>query len=142
MLLQSKLTKTVDKSYQKSQKKLPKLLKQLEQLHFVRDIFPVCLSAIPNKITCSQFHVESTQIPQLDELKDPVTKICCVFRPAFGCWAHQKLVETFFSAVFQPSILIQFQFDLVNKRTGNIKKIEQNSTIKASCQVLSSPVPA
>ena len=58
--------------------KLPKLLKQLEQLHFVRDIFPVCLSAIPNKITCSQFHVGSTQIPRLDELMDPVTKILCL----------------------------------------------------------------
>ena len=28
--------------------------------------------------------------------------LCCVFRPAFGCWAHPKAGRNLFSAVFQP----------------------------------------
>ena len=32
--------------------------------------------------------------------------MCCVFRPAFGRWATQKLVELIFSSHFQPFLFI------------------------------------
>ena len=45
-----------------------------------------------------------------------VTPVCCVFRPAFKCWAHPKAVPNNFFSRFQPFLFILNLFQYIFKK--------------------------